>query len=136
MATLVTARTLLALFVAYVVLNLGRAIRTNYGTSQQIRDLKGRIATLHEQQAFLTNELVYYKSRSYQELEAKRRLGLRRPGETVVLVPANADPDGQATLPPDLTPVTPQPVERLPFFEQASKNAATWITWLRTPFRE
>ncbi len=133
LASLVAARTLLALFVAYVALNLGRALKTNYDTTRHIRALKTGIAALEQQQAFLGNELVYYRSRSYQELEAKRRLGLRRPGETVVLVPANADPERSAAS-PDLVPVTPQPpAEQLPFFDAASKNAATWLDWLRTP---
>ena len=128
---------MLALFVAYVLLNLGRAIRTNYYTSQRIHDLKQQIASMTTQTLFLKNELVYYKSRSYQELEAKRRLGLKRPGEIVVLVPTNTDP-ASATGPQSITiPLATtshdQPVS---FFEQASINAGTWASWLVTPFRE
>ncbi len=132
--TLVASRTMLALFIAYVLLNLGRAIRTNYHTNKQIHELKQQIALSITQTIFLKNELVYYKSRSYQELEAKRRLGLKRPRETVVLVPSNTDP---AISQPISNPVREQAVdEQRSFFDEASANANTWVTWLTTPFHE
>lgn len=132
--TLVASRTMLALFIAYVLLNLGRAIRTNYHTSKQIHELKQQIALSTTQTVFLKNELVYYKSRSYQELEAKRRLGLKRPGETVVLVPSNADP---ATQQPIASPIQDQPIDdHRSFFDEASVNASTWTAWITTPFHE
>ena len=133
--TLVASRTALALFVAYVLLNLGRAIRTNYTTSQQIRQLKQQITSLNYQTVFYKNELVYFKSRNYQELEAKRRLGLKRPGEIVVLVPVNANP-------PETTQTAVQPIDsssqddQKSFFESASINAKTWTIWISTPFHE
>lgn len=135
--SLIASRTMLALFVAYVLLNLGRAIRINYYTSQRIHDLKGQIATMTTQTFFLKNELVYYKSRSYQELEAKRRLGLKRPGETVVLVPRNTDPAPTPGTQALVSPLEPSAHDQPPpFFEQASINASTWAHWISTPFRE
>lgn len=38
----------------------------------------------------LAYEQRYYKSREYQSLEAKRRLGLAEPGEKVIVLPPNS----------------------------------------------
>jgi hypothetical protein len=128
---------MLALFVAYVLLNLGRAIRTNYYTSTKIHELKQQIANSTTQTIFLKNELIYYKSRSYQELEAKHRLGLKRPGETVVLVPVNADPTIETKQTATTNPVNNTVLEKPEsFFDNASINANTWVKWLATPFHE
>ena len=133
--TLVLTRTIFALGIAYIVLNLGRAIQTNYTTSQQIRGLKQEIAALTTQTTHLKNTIVYYKSKTYQELEAKRRLGLKRPGETVVLVPGNVDPE--PTTPPSIQRVEPVDPQNAPsFFDRATSNATTWIDWLRTPLEQ
>ncbi len=127
----VLLRTIAALGIAYIVLNLGRAIQTNYHTSQQIRELKQQIAALTTQTVHLKNTIVYYKSRTYQELEAKRRLGLKRPGETVVLVPGNIDP--APTTPPTLQPSSPSTTPSTDPFDRATANATSWIRWLTTP---
>ncbi|MEK7184292.1 MAG: septum formation initiator family protein [Patescibacteria group bacterium] len=129
--SLVLTRTVFALGIAYILLNLGRAIQTNYTTSQQIRTLKQEITRLTNHTAYLKNTIVYYKSRTYQELEAKRRLGLQRPGETVVLVPGNTDPE-PTTVPAVRSDVSTK--ESPPTaFEQASTNALTWTRWFQTP---
>lgn len=122
-----------ALAIAYIVLNLGRAIQTNYHTSQQIRTLKQEIAALTTRTAHLKNTIVYYKSRTYQELEAKRRLGLKRPGETVVLVPGNIDPSPPEK--PALKPAT-KSVTPVDPFDQATANATGWMRWLTTPLEQ
>lgn len=128
----VIGRIFLALAVAYVLLNLGRAIQKNTEINRAIRRLREEIASLEERIRLLSFEIAYEQSEAYRILEAKRRLGVRAKGETVVLVPQNADPEDTSSLPtaPGRTPI------ELPksFFETASENAQSWLDWLwRTP---
>ena len=122
-------RTAIVLAVAYVLLNLGIAIRKNYTINLAIRTLKADIAMLQTRITFLHAKLIYLQSISYRELEAKRRLGLKKTGEQIVLVPANSTDQPQSptdgpTLTVDQTDTTSRS-----FFERASESATTWVIW-------
>ena len=127
----IVTRTLVVLAIAYVLTNLGIAIQRNYGTNHAIRTLQLEITALEERIAFLSNKILYLGSTAYRELEAKRRLGLKRKGEQVVLLPANRD--GDDTAPSSQSPLTVDRGEPAPtgFFERASANAKTWLDWFR-----
>lgn len=128
---LIITRILATLFVAYVLLNLGRALKQNYTVTNRIRSLNEDIAQLTAHIHRLQNQIIYFQSATYRELEAKRRLGLKLKGETVVLVPENVDPSPKAGMTdPVIAPeeTTPPPVD---IFDRASQNAGTWLTWFR-----
>lgn len=131
----IVIRTAIVLAIAYVLLNLGIALRKNYAVNTTIRALKTEIAALQQRITVLGYKIVYLQSTSYRELEAKRRLGLKRTGEQVVLVPSNISvdesPDRFTPARPTLTIDQSQPAIGNSWAEQASVNAATWLTWLR-----
>ncbi|MBI4032521.1 septum formation initiator family protein [Candidatus Berkelbacteria bacterium] len=125
----IVGRIFLALAVAYVLVNLGRAIQKNSEINQAIHRLKEEIALLEERITLLAYEIAYEQSEAYRTLEAKRRLGLRAKGETVVLVPQNVDPPSEQAAPS--LPARPLPERQPSFFDQASTNASTWLSWIR-----
>lgn len=128
--TTLIGRVFLALAVAYVLLNLGRAIQKNSEINQAITRLKAEIASLESQIRLLKFEIAYEQSDAYRNLEAKRRLGVRARGETVVLVPQNADPKTTTERP--LLPPRDDDTVPKSFFERASDNARSWLIWITT----
>ncbi|MBI4023322.1 septum formation initiator family protein [Candidatus Berkelbacteria bacterium] len=130
----IIGRTGLVLVLAYLALNLGKAIQTNYRTNESIRALTEQITHLEDRINHLEHAQVYYASRSYQELEAKRRLGKKRPGETVVLVPENVDTESSPE-PPNNSATSPSLVQldETSMLEQARLTAKTWIDWVMKP---
>jgi len=129
----VAERILLALAVAYVLLNLGRAVQNNYQINQAIERLETSIASLQERIQTITFEIAYYSSDAYRSIEAKRRLGYKRPDESVVLVPNNVDVRDETAeelhLKPPPTAATDS-TEQLSSLEVARDNAVTWLEWL------
>ncbi len=71
--------------------NLVRSVNSNYSVSRHIRTLTSQIELERDRQTIVKEAISYYQSDTYKELEARRRLGLARPGETLVLVPDNRD---------------------------------------------
>lgn len=127
----IALRTAVVLAVSYVLINLGTAIQRNYTVNKAIRQLRAEIADLETRIAFLKNKIVYLQSDAYRELEAKRRLGLRRTGEQVALVPANTDGDERTDTPVPTLTVDQTDTEPAGFFERASANALSWVHWLQ-----
>lgn len=75
------------LVIGYITYSVGLAIYKNYQTNQQIAELKIEIESIKQQIAELNNLIVYYKSDSFKELEARRRLGLRAKDEQIIILP-------------------------------------------------
>ena len=66
------------------------AVQRNYQLQREV-DAKNREKSLIELETEnLKFEQKYYQSSEYQELELKRRLGLARPGEKVLILPTNS----------------------------------------------
>ncbi|MCL5093555.1 MAG: septum formation initiator family protein [Patescibacteria group bacterium] len=70
----------------YLVVMLGRTTYLNYNSSKQVKNLKSEIEALKEQNKKLADELEYLKSPAYIEKVARQRLGLKKPGEEVMVV--------------------------------------------------
>lgn len=68
-----------------------QAVQRNYQLQREVDDKRRQLALAELQTATLEFEQRYYKSREFQSLEAKRRLGLAEPGEKVVVLPPNTD---------------------------------------------
>ena len=105
---------LIGLFVFAVYSNIGLIIR-NHQLTQILRSKKAETA----RQAFNNEKLklliAYYQTPSYQEVEARRRLGLKKPGETVYAIKGRAPTNGNQTgglsdnLYADIQPAPPAP---------------------------
>lgn len=76
---------IIALFVFALYSNIGLIIQ-NYHISAQVDAAQSDVdrMTLRNQQLSLL--LSYYQSPSYQDVEARRRLGMKRPDENVYVV--------------------------------------------------
>ena len=68
-----------------------QAVQRNYQLQRDVDDKRRQLALTKLQTQTLEFEQRYYKSREYQTLEAKRRLGLAEPGERVLVLPPNTE---------------------------------------------
>lgn len=82
-------RVVLVLLLVYTLFLLGRSVYFNYQTNQEIRALKTSIVQDKDEVENLKNLIAYYQTESFRELEARRKLGLKKPGEEVVSLPEN-----------------------------------------------
>lgn len=73
--------------IVYLLFTVGRAINKNYQSQRQIKSLQQDIAKLREDIARQELLNIYYQSDTFKELEARRRLGLKKSGEKVFIVP-------------------------------------------------
>ena len=82
---------LILLLIFYFGFIIFRQIHNNYETNLQINQLEKDIQDLEAENQNLANLLIYYQSHTYRKMEARRRLGLKEPGEKVVILPENKD---------------------------------------------
>lgn len=78
---------LTVIFLLYVLVLLGRSAWKNIESNRRMDALRDEIATLRLENAYLENLIIYQQTDSYKELEARRKLGLQKPGELVVDLP-------------------------------------------------
>ena len=76
--------TLIAMICLYVVYSAFLNIYRNYQTKLEIGKARDEITQLKLEKEKLKSLLAYYETRSYQEIELRRRLLLKKEGETVV----------------------------------------------------
>lgn len=74
--------------VFWMLFLLGRALWQNWDLKRSILKLNEQLITLEQQKKDLENLNLYYSSDSFKELEARKRLGLKKPGEKLVVLPA------------------------------------------------
>jgi hypothetical protein len=77
---------LIFLAVIYVGFLLYQAVYLNYATNQKIKKLREDLKIAQNSKARLDLLINYYKTSTFQELEARKKLGLKMPGEIVVRV--------------------------------------------------
>jgi cell division protein DivIC len=75
---------LMLLLIIYTFIMLGRSIWANVQLQRQAESIKTDIANIQKQNQNLSNLILYYNSTSFKEVEARQKLGLKKPGETVV----------------------------------------------------
>ncbi len=104
--------TLAAIFLFAIYSNVRLGIR-NYQLNQTIETTKQEVEELSARNEKLRLLLGFYQTPEYQEVEAKRRLGLKRPDETAMLVngiPANSLASAlEDFVYREPTPATPEP---------------------------
>lgn len=80
------------LFVFYMFFIAGRMVYKNYQTEQQIASLEKEIVEIEEENQDLRASIIYYQSDNFKEREARLKLGLQKPGETVIVIPSQEPP--------------------------------------------
>lgn len=96
-AARLTTTFLTFLVVGYLLFLVGQAIVQNYQTNQRIKALTQEIENLNMEKENWETLNAYYQTDAYIELGARRQLGLKKPGETVVDVEVSGSP-GPANL--------------------------------------
>ena len=71
----------------YLLVILGGVIKRNHDLQTQISELNGQIKQLQTDNAQLNYDINYYGTDAFKEKEARAKLGLVAPGESVVLLP-------------------------------------------------
>lgn len=70
-----------------------------YEVHQEIARLQGQIGDLESKQKKLTDLIDYFSSPLFQEQEARQKLGKAKPGESVVIIPAQNENTNTTTAP-------------------------------------
>ena len=71
----------------WMIFLLVRSIWQNWSLRQSISKLNDQIVTLEKDKNDLNNLILYYRSDSFKELEARKKLGMKRPDEKMVILP-------------------------------------------------
>jgi len=72
-----------------LIFNLSRDILRLIKASDQIRQAEQRVKDLESQQQQLMEKKEYFESAEFVEEEARNKLNMARPGETIVILPPN-----------------------------------------------
>lgn len=94
------------LFLLYVLFLLGRSAKQNAASNQQMVELQAKIAELKSENDQLNYLILYEQTVSFKELEARRELGIKKPGEQVFILPNEPSPEqvNQTKQPNHLAP--------------------------------
>lgn len=95
------------LLIIYVFVLLARSVMVNVGLKKQIDQVKKTNQTLEANNKNLQNLIVYYQSASFKELEARDKLGLKKPDEQVVFIPVKKFDQTNNSV-DQIAPVKPQ----------------------------
>lgn len=116
---------LIVLAVIYVGFLLYQAVYINYATNQKIKNLRTSLKNAQTDKDRLELLINYYKTSTFQELEARKKLGLKMPGEVVVKVEV---PKAQAS-----TSSVKLPAEQI---VDKQNNPQLWLDYLSGKDRE
>ena len=75
----------------YILFNISKSVWRNWQVNQEIKKTEKSLLELEKEKENLQNQIIYYQTTTFKELEARRKLGLKKPDENVVLVPENVD---------------------------------------------
>ncbi|HLB95690.1 MAG TPA: septum formation initiator family protein [Patescibacteria group bacterium] len=110
----------------WIIFLLGRAVWQNWQLKDAILKLEEQLATLENQKKDLNNLLIYYQSDSFRELEARKRLGLKKVGEKMVILPLpSATPE---STPANFPEEVAQEKEKITG-ETGRTQIANWLLW-------
>lgn len=104
---------LIGLFIFALYSNIGLIIR-NHKLGQILREKKAETTDQAYDNGKLKLLIAYYQTPSYQEVEARRRLGLKKPDETAYTIKGLATENDQSSalsdnLYNDIAPAVPVP---------------------------
>lgn len=78
--------------VTYILFNIGRSIWKNWQLNQKVKTAQEEISRLEENNKMFQDQILYYQTDTFKELEARSKLGLKKPDENMILAPENVDP--------------------------------------------
>ena len=104
------------LIIVYLVVVLAQTVKRNYDLNLQLTTLKSQISLVNDQKAELAYNLQYYATDSFKEREARAKLGLQLPGESVIILP-------------HVSP-TPTPAAAVQGGAKAKSNLRQWLDFL------
>lgn len=70
----------------YLIFLVYQALSFNYQASNKIKDLKKEASYLDAKKSQLEDLIVYYRTDTFKELEARKKLGMKKPGENILIV--------------------------------------------------
>ncbi len=73
-------------FLVFIGFSLGKETYRNYQIEKEIQALEEEISSIEKNNDNLTHLIEYFKTESYQEKEARQKLGLQKEGEKVVVI--------------------------------------------------
>jgi cell division protein FtsB len=71
----------------YLLIILFGVVKRNHDLQVQIDGLNAQIKSLQDQKDQLSYQIRYYQTDAFKEKEARAKLGLATPGESVVILP-------------------------------------------------
>lgn len=80
------------LILVYLIFLTGRSAYYNFQTNQEVKQFKTEIETLEVENQNLQNLIAYYQTQSFKEKEARKKLGLVKPDEKVVIISKEPPP--------------------------------------------
>lgn len=108
------------LIVIYLGISTVETVNRNWELQQKINRLQEENELIDLENEALGYDIEYYKTDEYLELAAKQDLGLRAPGEKVIVLPKSQKPTSdKSTAEPELTGL-----------EQAMENWQAWWNFL------
>ncbi len=76
-----------SLVMLYTLFSLSKVVWRNYQIEKETSQLKEEINVLEETNQHFLNLIAYFKTDAYHEKEVRQRLGYKKSGEEVLLVP-------------------------------------------------
>lgn len=125
------------LVIGWIFLLLGKTVWQNWILRHSILKLYEQIAILEKQKNDLNNLIIYYRSDSFKELEARKRLGVKKPGEKMVILPVSPSQGGpvlslptasSSILPPNFPEEVAKEKEAVAGIESPSQ-IPNWLLW-------
>ena len=98
-----------------------RVIAKNFKLQQEVDSLKNEIELLQLENQELEYQIAYFQTDSFADREARDKLGLQAPGETVVIFPDKVPP---------LVASQAEKVDNRPAVEVALSNLEQWLYFL------
>ena len=102
----------------YMIFATGKIIWNNMQFDKKLKEIKAEMIDLEEQNTLLAQQIIYLQTDSFKEKEARAKLGLVKPGESVLQVP-----------PEKKSIELPKPVE-------APKEPSNWEKWYNYFFKK
>ncbi len=93
---------------------LFETVARNYQLGQQMKTIDSQIGGLKTERDDLSYQIAYDRTESFQQREARSKLGLQLPGETEVVLPSQ----------------TPEPPPPAPKAAPAESNFQKWLDFL------
>lgn len=98
---------LILIAIVYFLVVVGKSTYSSYKDQQDIEKKKLDIENLKAQIVYLQNQNLYYQTASFKEKEARKKLGMVKPGETAVALDRTNSTTQVAVVKNDQTIKTP-----------------------------